>query len=205
MRIDPLCKMLHNIHQKQSVKNAIETDYDLTEIMLMDNNSKDVEDHEAPLILACKYQPESVKYIIESKYCTNELLMHKDKISGSPCSHYANDCQPLALLYLIQSDKIPQELLEVEYSNGYTIIGHFKEGNPGIGITTFENIDKKLPIITIKNEVAKIDDPFTCCICCTYTQKVKFEPCDHFTCVACAVKLKKCPVCRSHIQKKVEL
>jgi hypothetical protein len=191
------------IHNTDVVKYSIDSKWDMTKIFTTTYLVKDSEEHDSPVILAAKFQPEALNYIINSKYCTEQiiLLMSEDK---KLCHQFALEFQPLSLYYLLKSDNdIIKRLLKVPYDNGYTILDSVKLGNPAI--KSLEDIANKLPIIKCKNIRCAEDDDIACQICCGFKAKICFKPCMHTVCAACSLQLKKCPACRVIIKDKVQL
>ena len=182
------------IYQPEAIKYAIESKWDLTEIFVRYMLS---EDGEQPFLLACKYQPEAVKYILESKYYKDNIYLSNE--DDKCCVHYAHECQPLAFLYLIKSNRVPRSLFDIPYDHGYKVISNVQQGLSQR--VTLDNFESLVPICKIKNIVAK-DDQNACSICQTYVPNICFNPCMHTMCSACAIRVKDCPNCRTSISAK---
>ncbi len=178
------------MYNAESVKCAIDSKYDLSE---------HINDHDATaMILAAKYQPDAVKYILESKYVTAEVFKYrKDKRN---CVDEAFDFQPRALLYMINSKLATPELLNQPDAIGYRLIHKLQQIYPEL--TNLKNVkDNRLVDYTNTANFEEYDAT-TCNICCAYKTRVAFSPCFHTACIGCAFKLKDCHLCRMHVDKK---
>ena len=190
------------IYNANSVKYAFESKWNMKTLLTKCYIEKYSEMHQLPLILACKYQPEAVKYIIDSKYASLELLSMKSPI-GKICIHYALECQPKALLYISRSEYCTNRFLKTPYKTGYTVLDMIKLAN--VGVTSFKDIEKKIPLFNTINTVCDMDDPQLCNICYTFKSNTCLVPCIHTTCSACAIKVKKCPMCKKMIKQKEKI
>ena len=188
------------IYNPLSLKYAIDSHWDLTQLFLTTYATKDLDHNASVPILAAKFQPIALKYILDSKYCTPDV-MSISSAEKKLCHHYALECQPLALYHLINSENnMIKELLEIPYDTGYKILNVIKIGNNGI--VSLSDAVAKIPLLTTENERCADTDKNACSICYGYKSNVCFTPCMHMTCAACAIKVKKCPACRVPISNK---
>ena len=178
------------IYNAEAVKWAIESDIDISKFM---NNISG----EPAIILASKYQPIAVQYILESKYGNADMLEFER--NSRVCLDDAFDFQPKALKYIIESKHSSPEYLNREDYTGYRLIHKLQRIYPNIS-----NIDevKNNTLTQCDNIQAGEDDSQACRICYTYKTRVFFMPCGHTACVGCSFKLKKCHQCRELIQSR---
>jgi hypothetical protein len=193
-------KIIHTFHKKKNfltiaskyspiaVKYAIKSPIDLHELIYCNSN-------ETPFVNACRYQPDAVKSLLNSKYGSLSLILWK--IDEKTCLDEAYDCQPKSLLNILKS-KFGNDLLNLEDDRGYRLI--FKIKSIFSHVNKLEDVEK-ISLTHYHNQVTK-EYKNQCEICCTYKKVVIFFPCLHMTCVGCAFKLKNCPKCRSVIDKR---
>lgn len=155
-----------------------------------------------PFIYACKYNPEIINYICSSKISgfLYEYLLITEKSTDKEAYLIAFESQPLAIIYLIKSGLSLSGILNKPYSSGYTILNHITIGNPEIKtLNDFISLEYANNI----NEETE-NDNLLCDICMNFKKKIQFigGECQHITCVACAIRVKKCPLCREIIDDK---
>lgn len=185
-----------SINNPNSLKIILESKLDLTKYMNEYYSEKYSDYYYHPFILACKYEPECVKHFLESKYCSEKLLYKN--VDGKIAIQYALECQPKALMYIVNSKYGTHNMLSHTYQKtGYTILNRIKLGN--IGINNFKDVQNKLNIVNYKNEICE-ENP--CSICYTYKPIICLAPCMHTVCVSCALLIKKCSVCKKTISNK---
>jgi ankyrin repeat protein len=180
-----------------------------------------VQNKENFLVIACMYQPDAVKYAIESSIDLTDLF---DNLSKNPTlsiacryqpeavkyileSKYCNtdvvlksineayECQPKALLYILKSKYMHNDYLNIEDDRGYRLI--YRIRSVFDEVTTIKDLEK-INLTKYHNELAKKSEPY-CNICYTYKQVVLFIPCYHMSCISCAFKLRRCHICRKII------
>lgn len=179
------------IHNSICIKYAVESQFNLENYFSLGLS-------QPVIFLACRYQPDAVKYILDSKYASIDI--YYVRINHKSCMDEALDCQPKALGYLLNSKLINKKILAQEDESGLKIIARIKIGNPDIN--TYEDI-LSINLLHINNIVALDDsDQNICTICYSFISNVIFNPCMHICCTACAFKLKKCHQCRSNIDNK---
>lgn len=177
------------VYNAESIKNALEAGVELDRYFTRN-------DREPAIILACRYQPEAVKYILESKYGTLEML--EIEREERCCMDEAFDYQPKALRYIIESEKSTEEYLNRQDNiSGYRL---WNKLHRVYNLSNLKNIAECE--MTKYDNVATEEEEKLCEICLTYEKKVFFVPCGHITCVGCAFKLKKCHICRELIEKR---
>ena len=188
------------VYNHLSLQYAIDSKWDLNLLFMTLYKSGNSDEHDSVPILAAKYQPEGLLAILNSKYCT-ENIMGIYSSERKLCHHYALECQPKSLYYLIESENdIIKSLLSIPYDNGYRVLDTLKLGNTGIN--NLKDAVEKLPLLKVTNERCSDESHNACPICYGYKKNVCFLPCVHVTCAACALKLKKCPACRKSIKSK---
>lgn len=182
------------MNSSDTIKWALETDYDFTE-QLNPNIANPV------ILIAAKYQPNAVKYILESDYGSQQMITVRK--NGRNCIDEAYDNQPKSLLHIVQSTHITEDILNEEDEIGYKLISKIRRNYPNVdAFTDIKNIN----LTEYDNElINNDDDPSACHICYTYKTKVIFSPCLHVACVGCAFKLRKCHQCRETINEKKPL
>lgn len=181
------------------------------------------------LSIACMYNAESVKYILESGIDLKELFGYSDN------SPLVNACryQPEAVKYILDSkyatnnmllerngnrtcvdeafDLQPKSLLYImksKFANANLLDLEDERGYKLLyrikhNYPQFNSIaDIQLINLThYDNELANEHEK-KCDICYTFKQNVLLLPCYHMCCVGCAFKLSKCHQCRSPINDK---
>jgi len=173
------CKYNH-----ESVKYILETNRDLTTFFTGIYNNK-------PYLTACQHQPEAIKYLLDSNYkCDNDCL--------TECINESYECQPKALVYILQKCN-DRNLLNIEDDRGYRLAHRLHQVYPNTTIETISNISLTHYTNVMVDEK---DTANACNICYTYKKVVLLTPCYHMTCISCAFKLKKCPLCRNIIEDK---
>lgn len=154
-----------------------------------------------PIILAARYQPDAVKYILESEYGSSKLfdIEWEDKT----CINEAFDNQPKALCHIIRSKHLTEEILSREDAGGCTLLYRIKR----IYRSKVDNIHDvlNLELADSKNIIADDNDPNICNICYTYKKNIIISPCFHTLCVGCAFKIKRCPMCKKDIEHRSEI
>ncbi|QKF93674.1 ankyrin repeat domain-containing protein with RINg finger domain [Fadolivirus algeromassiliense] len=176
-------------YNAESVKYALESDCDLTDLMECRGN-------EFPFLCACRYQPEAVNYILESKYATPKLIF--EKINNRTCIDEAYDLQPKSLFYILKSKYANNTILQVEDERGYKLSSRIRKVFPNI--ETINDISS-INLTQYTNEIASDNDK-KCDICYNFKQVVILLPCYHMCCVGCAFKLNKCHQCRTIIEDR---
>lgn len=176
----------------ESVKYSIDSTHDLSELFDEKTYGKNI------LSIACKFQPDAVKYILESKYFYENLLI---LTTDRTCLDDAYDFQPMALAFLINSDKIDEKYFNKEDVNGYKLLNKIKEVFPQVQILKDIN---KINLIFNRNEISEPNNK-SCNICFTYKVSVVFLPCGHTCCISCGFKLKTCHTCRSVIDERKQI
>ena len=173
----------------ESVKIALESDLDDIKELLTQP--------EPAIVLACRYQPDAVKYILDSQYASREMIM--EKINGSrEAILEAADFQPKALSYILKSRFGDTEMLYCEDERGYRLLYNLRAVYPHINIDNFDQIS----LMKYDNELAKKGDK-VCNICYTYKPAIILAPCCHMCCIGCAFKLSSCHMCRADIEDRV--
>lgn len=173
------CKYNH-----ESVKYILETSRDLTTFFSGIYNNK-------PYLTACQHQPDAIKYLLESNYkCDDDCLKE--------CINEAYECQPKALVYILQKYN-DRNLLNIEDDRGYRLAHRLHQNYPNTTIESISdiNLTKYTNVMVNENDTSN-----ACNICYTYKKVVLLTPCYHMTCISCAFKLKKCPLCRKLIEDK---
>ncbi len=188
--IDKMFLEIACIYQPMAVKYAINSKYDLENIIMGQYFSTTV--------LASMYQPEALKIILESKYGSLKLLENKVG-SEELCLHTAYAYQPMALKYIIESEHSTEEYLRSEDSIGYRLINIMKEIYPNLD--SLADV-KNLELVNEINELCDEKDSGLCSICCTFKTKVIFTSCLHTCCVGCSFKQHECPYCRKEIEHR---
>ena len=137
----------------------------------------------------------AAKLILESKYFYEDILTLSN---NRTCIQDAYDFQPMALAFLVNSDKIDAKYLNEEDINGYRILSKIKEVFPEV--QSLKDICK-INLTSYCNELyEKVGLP--CNICYLYKISVVFLPCGHTCCMGCGFKVKKCHMCRAPIDKR---
>jgi hypothetical protein len=178
---------------------------------------KTIEDYDdicnniAPVII-CKYQPEAVKYYLEY-LSKNKDGFYESEIEGTfvyildqekvPIIRICFEHQPKSLMYLLKHYGI--HILNSEYDNGYTIKDMIKIAYP---LLLFDNcnvyeIEEHINLFKYTNDPVDNEDSDACNICNDFKDKIMFYPCKHRACVACALRLKSCHMCRELIVDKI--
>nr|QBK88743.1 MAG: ankyrin repeat protein [Mimivirus LCMiAC01] len=191
--------MIGCMYNAESVKHAMDADINLEDQLT--NYSKEG----PPLLLAAKYQPDALKYIMESKYCNDKLI--RATKSGVGCIEIAFNFQPKSLRYIIESKHATDAFIEKEDSHGHKL--SYKLSCIYPNIHSLKDIKEKLKDISLTNHDNKLaledsdsyEDSDSCDICCTYKKRVYSNSCGHTMCVGCAFHIKKCPQCRKLIKK----
>jgi len=177
------------------------------------------------LKIGCTYNPESVKYAIESGIDLSFMFTKNDNPFNLACkyqpeackylleSKYVNskmiiesvngrtsiddayDMQPKALYYILQSKHFVNDMLNLEDDRGYKLMYRIKNVFPEV--TDVKSISK-VNVIEHDNELSMTSEN-ACNVCYTFKPKVILIPCFHTLCVACSFRLHKCPQCRVHI------
>ena len=143
--------------------------------------------------LALLYQPYALKYILESKYCTRNLIIETNLLINDGCLFEALNNQIASYSILYNSDYIS----DLTY---HTIHGDINIKYKEI-INNYDiNLDK---LLKIPDSPTDINDNELCSICYNNKYKIIFSPCSHKSCVTCAVKLYKCHQCRTIIKNKL--
>jgi len=186
-----------------------------------------VDNKENFLNIACKYNPEVVKFILESKYDLTEFIEtgvpfyyackyqpdavtyilnseygSKDLIFKTVdervCIDEAYEVQPRSLMNILSSKYGGEDLLYHDDEKGYKLFYKISK--------IFDNISTFNEILNIKlasyNNIVATEDDECCDICYTYKPIVIFNPCFHMSCVGCAFKLRKCHKCRTKIEER---
>ena len=186
------------MYNADSVKYAIESNVDLTALLYKKYN-----DEGTPLMIAAKYQPEAVKYILESKYITPELLnIHKD---DACCLDMAYEFQPKSLKYILKSKNVTDVFVDHENSIGYRLKNELHKNYPIFDVNNVKDLREKIsmiPLTKYNNKFVKDDNPLKCTICLTFKKQIFFIPCGHMACVGCSFKLKNCPYCNKEIKER---
>lgn len=180
------------------------------------------------LSIACMYNPEAVKYILESDIDLTELfsINNNDKPLLNACRY-----QPEGFKYILDSKYATSKMLYEKINNRTCIdeaydlqpksllyIAKSKFGSNDIihvedergyklihrirkNHPNFESIDdlNSINLIQHTNELANEVDK-KCDICYTFKQVVILLPCYHMCCIGCAFKLSKCHQCRAMIE-----
>ena len=188
--IDKMFLEIACIYQPMAVKYAINSKYDLENIIMGQYFSTTV--------LASMYQPEALKIILESKYGSLKLLENKVG-SEELCLHIAYAHQPMALKYIIESEHSTKEYLRSEDSVGYRLTNIMKEIYPNLD--SLADV-KNLELVNEMNELCDENDSGLCNICCTFKTNVIFTPCLHTCCVGCAFRMAQCHMCRKDIEHR---
>ena len=187
------------MYNAEVIKFAIESNIDITHMLITNT------DMGCPMILATKFQPDAIKYILDSKYGSESLL--KCYWNNVSILNISMKCQPMALKYIIESKYATRDYLRQQNRDtGYRFIDEINS----IYDRRFINVDdlkenlKKLPLINIINErIIEKSNINECSICYTYKCKVFFVPCGHTVCVGCGFRLKQCPYCNNNQKKEV--
>ena len=179
------------MHNALAVKYAIDSEIDLTHFF-------DKKDNTNPFLNACRYQPEAVKYILDSKYGSKNMILLKT--DNRTYLDEAYDLQPKGMLYILQSKYGGENLLNIEDERGYKLLFRIKSI---YNVNTIDEISK-LTLTHYDNELAHKNQKI-CDICFMFKQTVLFMPCHHMCCIGCSFKLKKCHQCRTMIENVVVL
>jgi len=170
------------------IKYALESNIDLYNLIYCNTD-------ETPFLNGCRYNPEVVKYLLDSKY--ESLSMILAKIGGKTYLEEAYDNQPKALAYILKS-KYGELLVNLEDDRGYRLA--FKIKSVFSNFSSVKDIDN-INLTHYDNELSE-DYNLICEICCTYKKKVLFYPCLHTICLGCGFKIKNCHKCRSQIEQR---
>lgn len=73
------------------------------------------------LDLACIYQPDAVKHILNSKFCTPHFMRQRDNLKGYTYLHYACKKQPVAATLILSSKLCPKNVFQ--YGTGLNKTG----------------------------------------------------------------------------------
>lgn len=179
------------------VKVCVQSDIDMDPFLRMMSDGK------YPIIDAITYQPMALKYILESKYGSLNLLSVGCKEGGKVIGalEYARIKQPMSLKIIIESEHTIPEFLDMEDSIGYRLINQVRKNYPSLNdVNAICDINLTHHI----NEEA-VNETEQCYICCEFKKKVVFQECGfrHGCCVACAFNIKNCPICRSEGVTKI--
>lgn len=178
------------LQNKKSVKIILDCKHDV--LSLFDGG-----EIEPAIFLATMYNPEALKYILDSKYCTKqmfEMVYNNNTIIDEGFNN-----QPKSLKYIIQSKFATEKFLLRENFKGWSLITTLK--------TIYLNINSLSDIMD--NELLSYDNETTddeilqCEICCIFKYKVCFNKCGHRTCIGCAFKIDTCHNCRKPIENKI--
>ncbi|CAH6421187.1 RING-type and ankyrin repeat protein [uncultured virus] len=175
------------IYNSETIKYALESNVDLS--YFFETNEL--------MFLAVKFQPQAVKYILESKYGNSSMLQVKK--NSRTCIDEAFDFQPKSLYFLINSKFGTNEILNKEDETGYRLLHKIKKNYPDI--KSLKDI-KNINLVDHENSIANENEPNICNICYNYKMKVVFGPCCHTSCIGCAFKLHQCHQCREQIISK---
>jgi len=149
-----------------------------------------------PIILAAKFQPSAIKYILDSKYASQGLFDIRE--DDKNCIDYAFDNQPQGLIYMIESRHSTPEILNREDHVGYRLLDKLKRVYPNI--VSFDNL-KEIKLTRYPSICGDTEDYDICKICYIFKTNITFD-CGHNSCPSCAFKLKNCHICRHGIQHK---
>ena len=194
------------IYNPEAVKCAIDSNYDITYTFKIlyhseSTNGYDNKSRYSAVTLMAIYSPDAFKYYLHSKYCNEQTIMFVTT-EQKACHHYALECQPLSLYHMINcGNELVDSVLNAPYDNGYRVYDIIKIGNPGV--TSLKNAIDTISLFKYYNVKEDDSNDNQCQICCDYRARTCLEPCKHYICIACAIKLRKCPVCREHITDKI--
>jgi hypothetical protein len=157
----------------------------------------------SPFLIACKYQPDAVKYILDSEYCSTKLL--ESEFNNMNSAEIAFRYQPSALLHIIKSKYCTKQILNKSDDIGYTIISKLKQVDLRICDLDPDKLEEMFPIMKCKNESVDSNDPAICPICYEFKKNILFASCYHQTCVGCSLRSHKCHICRKQISTRIQL
>lgn len=192
-------KLLHTTYKKmnflqiaatynsESMKIAIDSPVNLNDLLSYS---------EPAFTIACRYQPDAVKYILDSKYATKSMIV--ERIGTREAILEAADYQPKALGYILKSKFGDVDMLYIEDERGYRLIYNLRSVYPHISIENFDQIS----LMKYDNELAGKKDK-VCNICYTYKPSIIISPCCHMCCIGCAFKLSNCHMCRADIEDRI--
>lgn len=177
------------VHNADTVRYSLESGLDLSRFLSTTYINPAV-------FLAVKYQPDALKYILNSKQFMKKMLrVIRD---GRSCVDEAFDYQPKSLKIIIDSGQMTEKFINREDSSGYRLLHKINRAHPDIEqLNDISSIN-----LTNYNNVYIDDISELCCkLCCMYKVTVSFTPCGHTSCVGCAFKLKMCHLCRTDISR----
>ena len=179
--------------------------------------------------IACKYNPESLKYALESPVDLKLFFL----VSNNCCPFLiACQYQPQAVKYIMESKYFDPEYLLYKFGDRGIIHEAFdlqprallyilksKYITPEIlafedekGYKLIHNLKQTYPNLNSEFEISNMEltkydnilfnkknGDILCEICLIYKSAVIFNPCYHMACLGCAFKLRTCHMCRAII------
>jgi len=187
-----------------------------------------IEDNYNFIQIACVYNSDSLKYILNSKY---NFINYFNRYDTNSPFRLAVKYQPDAVNYILNSDYGNEQIIHnihndrsslhdaydyqprslyfimtSKYLNESKInqedeIGYKLFYKISLGGYTFNNVNDIHNINLINYNNIKSDDN-VCNVCYLFKNQIILIPCHHILCVGCAFKLSKCPQCRTVIEEK---
>lgn len=169
----------------ESVKYIVESERNLSEFIEGKN-----------IIIAAKYQPRALEYILKSKYGSPKLF--DIYVDEQNCVDVSFHRQPMSLVKILESEHSTHEIMNREdRTTGYRLI--HKLNRIYDSVNSLDDITK-LELTKYKNEYCDdTSSKFICQVCYEYEKLVVFQ-CGHSCCVGCGFNIDKCHICRKRIE-----
>lgn len=184
-------------YNPNSVRELINSDIDLKDALNEQNKDNKNRPFNA-FILATTFEPSAMKMLIDSKYITKDYIVDTNTLLNRNCMFFALNTQLSSLSHMHKSPKFVEFQNDAKEGNVKeklkTIAAGYWEHNP----VSFDD-----PLFRNKDTICSSIDQEACGVCVANKQSVIFNPCAHKSCISCAIKIKKCHVCRAEITNKL--